>query len=42
MEIRSDFQFEPMKEPTRIKDLKKEHDDWKRLEKWQVGRRNFP
>jgi len=41
--LRTDFQQESMKKITETQNLIKEHDEnWKRLEKWQVGRRNFP
>lgn len=43
IKLRLDFQYDSIKEPTEIQDLIKEYDDeWRRLEKWQVGRRNFP
>ena len=36
------IQNDSIKRSTEIQDLIKEFDDWKRLEKWQIGRRNFP
>ncbi len=39
----TNLQFDSMSELTRTQKLIKEYDDdWKRLEKWRVGRSNFP
>ena len=39
----TNLEFDSMKKLNKIQDLIKEYDDdWKRLEKWKVGRSNFP
>ena len=39
----TNLEYDSMKKLNKIQDLIKEYDDdWKRLEKWKVGRSNFP